>query len=135
MSVASFGVVQHSSGPGSRSCAVCWQGGAVPKRETKFPKEQTTDVVSFLLLSFLPREEKEIDMGEIFVCQMELNILDKVKIFFLSRESFAHTLDQNYVGVLKASMYFKTSVIPALTPRTVAETSYLRAWASFLQVQ
>lgn len=58
-----------------------------------------------------------------------------MKIFFLSRESFAHTVDHNYVGVLKASVYFKTSVIPALTPGIVAETSSLKAWASFLQVQ
>lgn len=42
-----------------------WWGGAVPKRETKFPKEQIAEVW-LVLLSFLPGEMKEIDTGESF---------------------------------------------------------------------
>lgn len=32
-------------------------------------------------------------------------------------------------------MYFNTSVAPLLNPGSVSETSSLKAWASFLQVQ
>ena len=70
-----------------------WWGGAVPKRETKFPKEQIAEVW-LVLLSFLPGEMKEIGMGESFACQMELNTLDQIKTYFPKRQ-IAHTVDRD----------------------------------------
>ena len=65
-------------------CVCVWQF----LRETPSSLRNRQVKCGLVLLSFLPQEMKEIDMGKSFASQMELNTLDEMKKYFLPKREF-----------------------------------------------